>query len=309
MATAREIRRRIRSVKNIAQITKAMQAVSASKVHRAQTTVLASRPFSTLAFALLADIAVQTRLQAGEILHPLLEVREPVERVAALVITSDRGLTGPYNTNMFRTIVRFEERIVRPVQYTVVGRKGRDFLIRRRASVGAEFIHLSDAPSINDIAPMARLVMDEFLSRQVDEVYVAYTDFINMLTQKPVVLRLLPIKPYSKEDMVMAKALEDQLEKRALLRPAAHREYIYEPSARVILDQILPRFVEVLIYQAVLESQASEHAARMVAMRTATENADILVDELTLYYNKARQLAITNEMLDIVGGAEAMGKA
>lgn len=306
MATAREIKRRIRSVKNISQMTKAMQAVSASKVRRAQAHVLASRPFSTLALGLLIDIAAQVETQVGEALHPLLEVREPVKAAAALVITGDRGLAGPYNTNMFRTILRFEERMEAPLRYVAMGRKGRDFLIRRGAEIVAEFINMPDDPSIREIAPVARLLMDEFLSGQVDEVYVAYTDFINTLTQQPVVLRLLPIKLYSRADMVMAESLEQQLEERDLLEPASHREYLYEPSARVILGQILPLFTEVLIYQSVLESQACEHSARMVAMRTATENAEELADELTLYYNKARQLAITNEMLDIAGGAEAL---
>lgn len=305
MATAREIKRRIKSVQNISQMTHAMQAVSASKVSRAQAHVLAGRPYVRWAWTLLVDVASQSR--GGEMLHPLLEVRERAESVGILVITSDRGLAGPYNTNVLRTLARFAEQVSHrsAVSYIVAGRKGRNFLLRRGDDIRAEFSDLPDDPSITDVAPIARLAMDEFLSGTVDEVHVAYTDFINTLVHRPVVLRLLPLKPYTAEDMVMAKALEDRVP-----RPPSHLlEYIYEPSAMAVLDLILPRFTEVMVYQAVLESQACEHSARMVAMQTASENAEELVDELTLHYNKARQLAITSEMLDIVGGAEALSQA
>ncbi len=300
MSNTRKIKRRIKSVQNISKVTHAMQAVSASKVRRAQAHVLSSRPYARLAWRLMIDIASQTT--NGTSSHPLLEVRTPIKEIVVLVITSDRGLAGAYNTNILRAVLRFEKIIDLPVQYITVGRKGRDFLMRQGRTVCADFINQPDDPSIQDITPIARLAMDMFLSGQVDEVHIAYTNYINTLTQNPVVLRMLPIKPYKPEETVMAESLKNQIP-----RPPSHRlDYVYEPSATAIFDLILPRFTELMIYQSILESHACEHSARMVAMRNASDNAEELADTLTLTYNKARQLAITSEMLDIVGGAEAL---
>ena len=301
MATAREIRRRIRSVRNISQVTGALQAVAASRVRRAQARALAGRPYAARAWRVLVDVSAQTR--QGSLVHPLLDVREPVNRIGILFISSDRGLAGSYNLNILRTATRFVEKRGKPAEYITVGRKGRDQLIRTGAEVVADFSDLPDDATMADIAPIARAAMDSFLSGQVDEVHVAYTDFINMLTQRPAVVRLLPIKPYEPDEM-------DYADTSRVPEAAGHNlQYIYEPSAEVILNMVLPRFVEWTLFQAFLEAQASEHAARMVAMRTASENADALADELTLSYNKARQLSITNELLDIVGGAEALAAA
>jgi F-type H+-transporting ATPase subunit gamma len=302
MATPREIKRRIKSVQDIAQLTHSLEAVAASRVPRAQARVLASRPYAMRAWSMLVDVASQAR--EGALPHPLLDVREPVSTICVIVISSDRGLAGPYNTNILRTTARFVERKGKPAVYITVGRKGCDFLIRRDARVQAEFSHLPDDPSIADIAPIARTAMDDFLTGETDEVYVAYTDFINMLAHRPVVLRLLPLKPYDTEDMVMAESVKEAPE------PTSHGlEWIYEPSAADVLDLVLPRFIQLLVYQAVLEAQACEHSARMVAMGTASENAEELVGDLTLSYHKARQLAVTSEMLDIAGGAEALSAA
>ncbi len=301
MATAREIKRRIKSIKNIAQVTNALQAVAASRVRRAQAHVLASRPYASRAWRVLIDVAAQT--QPGKLVHPLLEVRAPVKKIGVVVITSDRGLAGPYNLNMMRTATRFVEARGAPVEYMTIGRKGRDMLIRAGAQVKADFSGLPDDPAIRDIAPIARAAVDDFLSGQVDEVYLAWTDFINMLAQRPGVVRMLPIKPYDAHEAQLSGAPH------VPQPPNHHLQYIYEPNAEVILNTVLPRLVEWTLYQAILESQASEHAARMVAMRTASENADALADELTLSFNKARQLAITSEMLDIVGGANALRAA
>lgn len=299
MATAREIQKRIRSVKNIAQITRALEAVSASRVRRAQARVLASRAFAQKAWEIL--INVQATGGSGPPLHPLLEERAEINNILIVLITSDRGLAGAFNTNIIRVANRFAERLGKPVQFVTIGRKGRDSLVRAGKNVVAEFSDLPAEPTIADIAPATRLAIDAFLSGEVDDVFIAYTDYINTLTQRPVVLGWLPLIPHTIEDQVAAEFVKDV--------PAVSETvavYEYEPSPEAILQEIVPRFTELQLYQAMLESQASEHSARMVAMRNASENASQLVGDLTLEYNKARQAAITAEILDIVGGTEAL---
>ncbi len=298
MASAREIKKRIRSVKNIAQITRALEATSASKVRRAQARVLASRAYAEKAWEILLN--VQKSAQKGTPLHPLLTPRTDIKRVKVILITSERGLAGAYNTNMIRTVKRFSDRLGLPIEYVTVGRKGRDSMVRVRENVVAEFVN-HDNPTIMDISPIASIAIQEFLSGKVDEVFIAYTDFINTLTQAPRVLQLLPLMPYETDDQVMAEML-----KATPKVTSSVSDYEYEPNAAAILDEIVPRFTTLQLYQAVLEAQASEHSARMVAMRNASENAGALTVDLTLQYNKARQAAITSEILDIVGGAEAL---
>ncbi len=297
MATAREIKRRIRSIKNIAKVTGALEAVAASKVRRAQSQAMASREYTAAAVDILRELS---RFRTEGITHPLLDERIAVDNILVILITSDRGLAGPYNANMIRRVLRFERNQSANVSYIAVGKKGRDALLRRGATIVAEFTDIPDKLSITDITAINRAGVDEFLSGTVDEVYVAYTDFINTLRQNPVVQRLLPLLPEERHT--------DQKPDRYTPEPTGpHPVFEFEPGIDAILDEILPRFNEVLLFQDLLEALASEHSARMVAMRSATENANILVDDLTLSYNKARQLAITSEMLDIVGGAEALG--
>lgn len=299
MPSLREVRNRIRSIKNIGQITRALEAVSASRVRRAQARVLASRAYSEKAWEILLN--VQAASAGGVSLHPLLTEREEIKSILVVVITSDRGLAGAFNTNIVRVTQRFTGRFNVPVKYVTIGRKGRDALIRARENVIAEFSDIPDDVTLAGISPIARLVIDEFLSGQADDVFIAYTDFINTLTQKPTVLGWLPLIPHTIEDQVAAEFIKDV--------PAVNTGnliYEYEPNAQAILDEIVPRFTELQLYQAILESKASEHSARMVAMRNASDNASQLVDDLTLLYNKARQAAITAEILDIVGGAEAL---
>lgn len=298
MASAREVRNRIRSIKNIGQITRALEAVSASRVRKAQARVLASRAFAEKAWEILLN--VQSAGAKGTPLHPLLTPRTEVNNRMIILITSDRGLKGAFNTNIIRVARRFQDRLRTPVRYVAVGRKGRDALIRSRQNVVAEFSNPSDI-SLAQISPIVRLAVDEFLSGEVDEVFIAYTDFVNTLTQKPRVSRLLPLIPYETEDQAMVEYIKDVP---AVTTGAA--DYEYEPSAVGILEEIVPRFTTLQLYQAILESQASEHSAQMVAMRNATDNANGLVEDLTLVYNKARQAGITSEILDIVGGAEAL---
>ncbi|MBI5669385.1 MAG: ATP synthase F1 subunit gamma [Chloroflexi bacterium] len=300
MATAREVKKRIRSVKNISQITRALEAVSASRVRKAQARVLASRAFAEKAWEILLNLQ-RTAAAGGPALHPLLAARDDVKQVMVVLITSDRGLAGAFNSNIIRVAQRFSMRVGKPVRYVTVGRKGRDTLVRMGANVIAEFSDLSSEPRMSDISPIARLAIDEFLGGTVDDVFIAYTDFINMLTQRPVVLRWLPLMPYHPDDRVMAELVKDVPQV-----SQTSSDYEYEPSAAAILEEIVPRFTELQLYQAVLESQASEHAARMVAMRNASDNATQLTADLTLVYNKARQAAITAEILDIVGGANAL---
>lgn len=299
MATAREIQKRIRSVKNIAQITRALEAVSASRVRRAQARVFASRAFAEKAWEILLN--VQSAGGSGPALHPLLEERDEIRNIMMVLITSDRGLKGAFNTNIIRVATRFADRLGKPVQYVTIGRKGRDALVRSGRNVVAEFTGIPAEPSIADIAPATRLAIDAFLSGEVDDVFIAYTDFVNTLTQRPVVLGWLPLVPHTIEDQVAAEFIKDV--------PGVSNTvavYEYEPSPEAILQEIVPRFTELQLYQALLESQASEYSAQMVAMRNASENASQLVGDLTLEYNKARQAAITAEILDIVGGTEAL---
>jgi F-type H+-transporting ATPase subunit gamma len=295
MASAREIRRRIRSVKNIAKVTGALQTVAASRVRKAQQQVLATRAYARAALDIIRDVAARS---FGKIEHPLLIERETINTVGIVLMTSDRGLAGPYNTNVVRQALDFEKTKEMPIRYVTIGKKGRDLMVRRGVQIDAEFSDLPNAPSILDITAITRTVIDDFLSNKLDEVYIIYTEFVNTLRQEPRVLRLLPLKPES----------EGQVRAGETTR-AAEAVYEFEPSAETILKEIVPRFTELVLYQCLLEALASEHSARMVAMRNATENANALIDDLTISYNKARQLAITSEMLDIVGGAEALAQS
>jgi len=295
MASAREMRLRIRSIKNISQVTRALQAVSASKVRKAINALMGTRPYATKAWQVLTHIAAQP---GRDNLHPLLTQREVVNNTLVVVISGDRGLAGAYNTNLIRFVFRTFGKYPTPLKYIAVGRKGRDLLLRRKQKVMADFSNLPPAPSFADVSAIGRLAVDEYLSGKVDEVYLVYTNFYNMVKQEPEVKKLLPLDVLEEHEHVTL----DQSRKLAAA-------YLYEPAEREILDEIIPRFTALQVYQAVLESLASEHAARMVAMRNATENANELVGELQLQYNKVRQQSITSDMLDIAGGAEALAQA
>jgi F-type H+-transporting ATPase subunit gamma len=289
------MRMRIRSVKNISQVTRALEAVSASKVRRAVKAVMDTRPYATKAWQVLTHVAAQP---GRDQLHPLLTERPDVRSALVLVITGDRGLAGAYNTNIIRFTAQTFDKFRVPVKYIAVGRKGRDLLIRRRKQVIADFSNLPAAPSFADVSAIGRLAVDSFLKGEVDEVFLVYTNFYSMARQKVEMKKLLPLELVESEQ-------EHVVIDRTRTPPAA---YIYEPAEREILDEIIPRFTALQVYQSVLESQASEHAARMVAMRNATDNALELVGGLQLAYNKVRQQAITNDILDIVGGAEAQAQ-
>ncbi|HUI87711.1 MAG TPA: ATP synthase F1 subunit gamma [Anaerolineales bacterium] len=295
MASAREMRLRIRSVKNISQVTRALEAVSAAKVRKAVAAVTATRSYATKAWQVLTHVAAQP---GRESLHPLLTERPAPKNSLVIVITADRGLAGAYNTNVIRFVTSHFDQYRLPVRFIAVGRKGRDLLIRRRKTVIADFSGLPAAPSFADVSAIGRLAVDEFTKGQADEVYVVYTDFVNIGRQAATMKKLLPLEVGGGEGRVVS------FEQRSGAAPA----YEYEPDQREILDVIIPKFTALQVYQAILESQASEHAARMVAMRNATDNARELVDALQLAYNKVRQQAITSDILDIVGGAEALAQ-
>jgi len=284
MTTIREIRRRIRSVQSTAKVTRAMEMVAATKMRRAQERTIAARPYAEKMKQVLADLAAQR--QAGDEPQPLL-ARRPVTRIALVHITPDRGLCGGLNTNVNHKAASFilEQRV--PVIIIAVGRKGRDFMMRSGQEVRAEFTHLGDRPSMADVLPIARVIIDDYTNGIVDEVYLCYTQFVTTMTQRPVLWQLLPVEP-------------------AAIEPGQSIEYIYEPCPEAVLTELLPRFVEMQVYHAVLESIASEQSARMVAMRNATENANELIEELALAYNKVRQDMITKELLDITGGVAAL---
>jgi F-type H+-transporting ATPase subunit gamma len=235
-----------------------------------------------------------------DVLHPLLTKREAVNSVIVVMISSDRGLAGPYNTNILRkTLKEFGNNPV-PARYISVGRKGTELLYRRGKEIMADFSGLPAEPTYNDISPIGRLVVDEFLAGNADEIYLLYTDFVNMVRQDPVMKKLLPLEFETAEGLVEAEFITTV---------RANAAYIYEPSQEEILDEIIPNFTGLQVFQAILESFASEHAARMVAMQNATDNATELAGLLQLEYNKARQLNITSDILDIVGGAEALAKS
>jgi F-type H+-transporting ATPase subunit gamma len=235
-------------------------------------------------------------------MHPLLSRRPEINNVGVMLLSSDRGLCGAFNYNIVRIAMDFIKAQGAPAKLITVGRKGRDLMWRAGYTIVAEFSNLPATPTALDIAPIARAALDDFLDGAVDQVFLAYTDFINTLKQVTTVKRLLPIQPGEIDTQAMGEYVEDV----SLGVPV---DYIYEPSPQMILDEVLPRFTELQVYQAVLESLASEHSARMMAMRNATESAEELVGDLTLSYNKARQQAITSEILDIAGGAEALVKA
>ena len=294
MASGREMRMRIRSVKNISQVTRALEAVSASKVRHAVNAVNATRPYATKAWQVLTHVAAQP---GRDQLHPLLTERTAVKNALVVVITGDRGLAGAYNTNVIRFVAQNFDDYKVPVKYIAIGRKGRDLLIRRRKQVLADFTNLPAAPAFADVSAIGRLAVDSFLNSEVDEVWLVYTNFHTMARQTVETLKLLPLELETEHEHVFPSQQRN-----------VSAAYIYEPAEREILDEIIPRFTALRVYQSILESLASEHAARMIAMRNATDNAHELVGALQLAYNKVRQQAITNDILDIVGGAEALAQ-
>jgi F-type H+-transporting ATPase subunit gamma len=288
LATLRELRQRIASVQNTQKITKAKELVAAAKMRRAQAAMEASRPYSEGIARMLGRLAAR-KLDAS---HPFLESREVRSRLL-IVVTADRGLTGGLNINAIRAANRFIQSERTPVKLVTVGRKGRDYFRRVNVDIIADRSQIGDRPPIGEIRPAVTVAMDEFLAGNVDEVSLLYTRYINPVSQVPTVVKIIPpVIPEQKEGTEGAKSL-----------------YEFEPTPEAVLGALLPRYVEAQVYHAVLENQASEQAATMTAMRAASDNANELIGELTLVRNKLRQAAITKELMEIVGGAEALAQA
>ncbi|WIG60840.1 MAG: ATP synthase gamma chain [Ktedonobacterales bacterium] len=292
MASTREIRRRIQATKNIAQITRAMQMVASSKMRRAQERVLAARPYSEQLMKLLSRLSTQAEGQED---LPLMKSRA-VKRIGIVAVTPDRGLAGALSSNINRRVGQLAAELRRehndpnlPISFIAVGRKGRDFLARSKQNLIAEFTKLGDQPKLADVRAIARAITDAYLNEEVDQVYLVYPKYVSTVVQTPTVSQLLPVQAPEAADET---------------GPAP--QYIFEPDATAIFAELLPRYIETLIYQPLLETVASFYSAQMVAMRNATDSATELQADLTLTYNKVRQAAITTQILEIVAGSGAL---
>jgi F-type H+-transporting ATPase subunit gamma len=282
MASQRDIRRRIQSSRNIKQITRAMQFVAASKLKRAQESTLAARPYSEKLDEVLADVATVL----GPEDHPLLQRREAGKRLLVLV-TTDRGLAGALNTNTIRFAAQHISSTAGDMAVVTVGRKGRDAMRRARVPMEAHFDGFRERPTFADVLPLARLITDGFLDGTFSHVDIVYSQFVSTLVQRPIVDELLPISPKPDTEGIPGN------------------QFIFEPSPAVVLERLLPRYVATRLFQAALETTASFFSSQMVAMKNATENAEELIEDLTLEYNKVRQSNITREMIEIASGAQA----
>ncbi|HSL22613.1 MAG TPA: ATP synthase F1 subunit gamma [Vicinamibacterales bacterium] len=285
-----DLRRRIRAVKSTQQITKAMKMIAASRLRKAQERVVNARPFAGDMLRVLNDVAA--RVESGA--HPLLDQRPPGGRILLVVITADRGLCGSFNSNIIKGAGQFiAKQDQGDVALGLVGRKGRDFFLRRAFDVRFEHINVFQRLKYPDAQAIARAAIEDFTSRAADQVYLVYNEFKSVLQQRVVVERLLPI-PRLDEPIPEGE------------ETVATVDYIYEPGPEQIFADLLPRHVEIQVWRALLESSAAEHAARMTAMDTATKNSAEMIDQLTLYMNKLRQAAITREIIEVVSGAQAL---
>jgi len=288
MAGAKEIRTKIASTKNTQKITRAMEMVAASKMRKTQERMRASKPYATKIYEVVKHIARAN----SEYRHPFMTTRD-FKRAGLIVVTTDRGLCGGLNANLLRESLRTMrqwQQETKEVDVCVIGKKGLAFFKRVGGRVIASVDHLGDKPGVNDLIGAVKVMLDAFYSGEIDTLHIVYNEFVNTMTQKPVVKQLLPL-PVSEED---SKSL------------GHHWDYIYEPDAKELLDALLERYIELQTYQAVVENIACEQAAKMIAMKSATDNAGELIKEFQLAYNKARQAAITQELAEIVGGADAL---
>lgn len=299
----RAIKRRIKSVKNTRKITKAMELVSGSKMRKAVNSVLGTRPYARLAWDTVQKIGAATDTS----MHPLLAHHEDAKRVLLVLITSDRGLAGGFNSNMIRKTMAELATYGADVEVDTVtiGKRGAEAIKRAGKPIIASFADITNKTKFEDVLPIGRMVVDAYAKGTYRKVVVAYTDFVSALTQKPVILNLLPLgKPEDTKEIGELNEAHD-----AKLEPAGKTDYAFEPSPMAVLDRILPRLVETMVYQAVLESAASEHSARMMAMRNASESAGEMIDALTFSFNQARQAGITQEIAEISSGKAALENA
>jgi len=290
MANTQDIRRRIKSIRNTAQITKAMQMVAASKMRKAQQNALAGRPYA----ALMNKVLVSLQKRTDPRLHPLLHIR-PIKKELVLIISTDKGLAGALNTNLFREAANFDSA---KTAYVVTGKKARQFIARTKRELLADF-DLKDAPSFVVTKPIAKFCAEKFLSREVDKVSVLYTHFINTINQNAIVQTLLPISSFDLPKKHEESGSDEDVDPMV--------GYVFEPNAESVLDIMLPYYLQYQVYQMILDARASEHSARMVAMKNATDNANEFIKDLTLEYNKIRQAAITTELLEIATAQMSLG--
>ena len=290
MANTRDIRHRIKSIRNTAQITKAMQMVAASKMRKAQQHALEGRPYSVLMNKVLVSLQKRTNPQ----LHPLLEIR-PLKKELVLIISTDKGLCGALNTNLFREAVNFDQT---KTAFVVTGKKARQFVARTKRDLLADF-ELKDSPSFVETKPISKFCIEKFLRREVDKVSVLFTHFINTISQRAVIQTLLPISSFDLPKSERAEGANQDLDPML--------GYVFEPKAEELLGVVLPYYIEFQVFQMILDARASEHSARMVAMKNATENAEKFIKDLTLEYNKMRQAGITTELLEIATAQMALG--
>jgi len=287
MAGGREIKTKIKSVQNTRKVTRALEMVSASKIRKAQERMKASRPYARAMKQVIGHLAQAN----SEYRHPYLVEREDVKRVGYIIVSSDRGLAGGLNNNMFRKLLveirGWQDKGVE-VDVVTIGQKASVFFRRLKVGMLASVTHLGDTPHVEQLVGVVKVMLDAYSAGHVDRVFLCYNDFVNTMTQRAAFDQLLPLPPH------------DHIESRH------DWDYLYEPDAQAVLEHVLTRYVESLVYQAVMENVASEHAARMVAMKAASDNASKLIDTLNLVYNKARQAAITQEISEIVGGAAAV---
>ena len=288
MAVGKEIRTKIASIKNTQKITRAMEMVAASKMRKTQDRMRATRPYATK----MAQIIKHLAHANPEYKHPFLVERAEVKRVGLIAISSDRGLCGGLNANLFRkTIVQMKQWDAEQVEFDLctIGQKGTGFFSNLNANISGQAVKLGDAPHLEDIIGIIKIMLDAYDQGKIDELYVVYNEFVNTMTQQPRIDKLLPIK---------AEQIDEELK--------GHWDYLYEPDAKEVLDGLMTRYIESIVYQGLVENNACEQAARMVAMKSASDNAGELIDELQLVYNKARQAAITQEISEIVAGASAV---
>ncbi len=294
--STRAIRRRIKSVKNTSKITKAMELVSASKMRKAVSSVLMSRPFARLAWETVASIGAVIDVS----LHPLLRKEKKSQRVLLILLTSDRGLAGGFNANINKKVVQIvKDNGSENIDVIAVGRKGADTARRLKLNLIASFTGITNNPKFEETLPIGKMAVEDFIKEKYDQVILAYTDFISAVNQQPVVLELLPLGSVNE--------FNDTRRDSSLARDDRQvREYKFEPNPEAVLNRLLPRLVETMVYQAVLESAASEHSSRMLAMRNASDAAGDMIDSLTFTYNQFRQAAITREIAEISGGKAAL---
>ncbi|MBU1146536.1 ATP synthase F1 subunit gamma [Patescibacteria group bacterium] len=295
------IRRRIKSITNTKKITKAMELVAASKMRKAQQATLRTRSYADRAWSLISDLAGKTDSN----IHSFLVKKDKIKKVCVVLVSSDRGLCGGFNAQIIKKIAEFSRGLTEKnieLEFITIGKKSKDFAARHKMKIIADFTNLSSVTRLAEIRAVGKIVIDDFSAGKYDEVYLAYTDFISTISQRPRILKLLPFSRERDFDLGRVgkeKKTEEEVQEK-------EHEFIFEPSPDQVLEYMLPRMAEMQIFQAILESNASEHSARMVAMKNASDSAEDMIFDLTLMYNQVRQSAITKEIMEIVSGKAAL---